>query len=175
VPTIIRASVNAETGHSGLPVLRRRGVPTASEGGGEQPGGETGGADHDGLGGQQPTAVGRGGQRDADQPAPVLAGDEDRGHHDQRDQPEERPGQRPLPGDDISGVPGVGTDVSRAGHGDRAGALAKRAGQRPGQPTWRKTPVAVVALPAGGAAAKGPACSVEFSRGQGGPATTIAA
>jgi hypothetical protein len=107
VPTIIRASVNAETGHSGLPVLRRRGVPTASEGGGEQPGGETGGADHDGLGGQQPTAVGRGGQRDADQPAPVLAGDEDRGHHDQRDQPEERPGQRPLPGDDISGVPGV--------------------------------------------------------------------
>lgn len=33
-------------------------------------------------------------------------------------------------------------------------------------PTWRKTPVAVVASPAAGAAAKGPACAVAVSPGR---------
>ena len=54
---------------------------------GDQPGDETDRADHDGLGGQQRAAAGCGGQRDTDQPAPVLGGDEQRGHHDQRISP----------------------------------------------------------------------------------------
>ena len=132
VPATIRASVSSETGHARPPgPAQQARADGEREGGGDQAGDEADRADHDGLGGKQPAAARRGGQRDADQPAPVLGGDEHRGHHDQRDQPEERPVQRPLEETSASAVlaPDGGADVAGTGHGDRAGALAERAGQ----------------------------------------------
>src|SRR5262249_61396048 len=60
------------------------------EGGGGQPGGEGGRADYDGLGRQHPAAARAGGQGGTDQAPPVFGGDEQRRHHDHRDQPGER-------------------------------------------------------------------------------------
>jgi len=55
-----------------------------------QPGGEGDGAEDDGLGGQGPAASRAGGERGADQAAPVLGGHELRADHQHRDQRDEQ-------------------------------------------------------------------------------------
>ena len=90
VPAITRVSVRGLTGRHVVAVGAQDGLADRDGGrGGDQPGDEGDGADHDGLGRQYPAAPRAGRERRADQAPPVLGRDEQCGQDDQHDQPGE--------------------------------------------------------------------------------------
>src|SRR5262245_60302077 len=116
VPAITRRSVSADAVAVGAqdPLAKRDG-----EGGGDQPGDEGNRRDHDGLGRQHLAAARAGGQRGADQAAPVFGGDELGRHHDHRDKPGERADEGALD----PGTVHDRRDVARPGDGEPAAGL----------------------------------------------------
>jgi hypothetical protein len=129
-----------------------------------QPGGEGDRGDHDRLGGQDLAAARRGGERGADQAAPVLGGDEHRSYHERHDQPGEHPGDAGVGGPAAArGVPHGGRDVTRSLHRKDPPGLAVPAGQG----VVRGAGAEILAVPLAAGPGPGHGDVVEDSGGEG--------
>ena len=125
VPTTIRASVRAGTGSIGLPFSCSRCSPSGiAIAAATSPAANVTAGQHDRLGGQHPAAPRAGGERGADQPAPVLGGHEHDADHHQDDQPDERARQGLLDSAQAAAA-AVRGDVARPGHGELAAGLGE--------------------------------------------------
>ena len=146
LPTITRASVSPPTGKMKCPLPRSMPSPSRTAAADPaSPAAKVTAPITIALAARTWPRRGAGGERGADQAAPVLGGNEHRRDHERHDQPGKHPGDAGVGGPAAArGVPHGGRDVTRSLHREDPASLAVPAGQRgctrrrtrdPGRPT----------------------------------------